>query len=208
MSSADVLKAVNANNFETAGVLSVYDLSTGEVVASYEGMEIYQALVLAQYIVDQSFNMIDVEPPCDPDVITEAKVLFDKIFTDQIVCSLCLREIESVDNEWRHIEANIKHTAIPQKKGTQIQGMVGRRHVDGIWTEYVINYNMYKIQYRLHELQEFSDVEPLDAHKDIELAQARLEYLQKFNDTNGAFPVEFCISKPTKIVLEKRCSRE
>lgn len=79
MSSADVLKAVSTNDFETDGVLSVYN-STGEAVASYEGIEIYQALVLARYIVDRSFNMIDVEPPCDPDVITEAKVLFDKIF--------------------------------------------------------------------------------------------------------------------------------
>ncbi len=53
----------------------------------------------------------------------------------------------------------------------------------------------YKIQYRLHHLQEFSDCKPLDTYTNIELAQTRLKYLQKFNAANGSFPEEFRIKE-------------
>lgn len=83
MSSMNILKAGNSYNLEATGAIIVCDLATGLEVARYEGLEVHRALMLARYIVDASFGMINVEPPCAPEVIEKAQAIFDTIFREQ-----------------------------------------------------------------------------------------------------------------------------
>lgn len=76
-----VLENASIDNLESDGLLWVYDLTTGLEVASYEGVTVHRALILARYIVDCSFAQIHVKSLCDPDVIVEAKAVFDEVFS-------------------------------------------------------------------------------------------------------------------------------
>ncbi len=65
---------------EADGMLTIYDIDTASVVACYEGIDVYKALIIARYIIEAAHEMIDVEPPCDQDTLRLAKALFDKVF--------------------------------------------------------------------------------------------------------------------------------
>ncbi len=65
---------------EADGQLSIYDIDTGSVVACYEGLDVYKALIVARYIIEAAHDMIDVQPVVDQDTLRLAKAMFDKVF--------------------------------------------------------------------------------------------------------------------------------